>query len=61
MAQGSEQVSCKKYAVDRRCYGCQRPLRIKDEPALWFTGFPGRAVYGVCCFTQATNTLKEAA
>lgn len=42
-----------KYGVKPVCSGCGRRLVAKEEPALWFVGFPRRAVYGMCCFAKA--------
>ena len=47
--------NCAQYHVERRCYGCQRPLRISKELSLWFVGYPQNAVYGSCCFSVAAK------
>ncbi len=53
VAEPSRPPNFRQYAVDRRCYGCQRKLVAKDEPAMWFTGHPYAAVFGACCFAIA--------
>ncbi len=53
MASGSEAVSFKKYGVKPVCSGCGRKLVKKNEPAMWFVGFPAPAVYGIECFKAA--------
>ncbi len=59
MAAGSEAVSFKKYGVQPVCAGCGRKLIKKDEPAMWFVGLPMPAVYGSCCWGQATRADIE--
>ena len=63
MAAPSRPPNFRQYAVDRRCYGCQRKLVAKNETALWFTGWPYAAVFASCCFHMAATyqPLKEAA
>ncbi len=52
MAEGSEQVSFKKYGVQAVCSGCGRKLVKKNESCMWFVGHPRPAVYGYCCWTK---------
>ena len=54
-AAGSQKPTCKQYGVKPVCQGCGRKLVIKDETALWFEGFPRKAVFGSCCFHLATK------
>lgn len=50
----SDHVSFAVYKVKPECAGCGRKLTSK-EPALWFQGFPRRAVFGACCFVQGAK------
>lgn len=58
-AAGSQKPTCKQYGVKPVCQGCGRKLVIKDETALWFEGYPRKAVFGPCCFHLATKVTPR--
>ncbi len=55
MPEGSRKPTFKDYNVAPVCSGCGRKLVAKNEPCMAFTGFPSRAVYGYCCWTEAAT------
>jgi len=60
MAEPSRSPSFKAYGVERRCYGCGRPLTPHDaadfQTVIRYVNNRGiedhRAVYGTCCFAR---------
>lgn len=55
-AEGSQKPTFKQYGLTSpACAGCGRKIVAAHEPALWFTGYPTRAVFAPCCFHLAVK------
>lgn len=51
----SRKPTFSQYNVPPFCGGCGRKLVASKEPHMWFVGYPRRAVYGPCCFSEGAK------